>query len=119
MAQSNIGKNRGLDATILTGDYVSLHSADPGTTGANEATGGSYARQACSGKFGAASGGLKQNSGAITFANMPAGTWTHFGIFDAVSGGNFIWGGALSASKTTGAGDAVNFAIAAITASYS
>jgi hypothetical protein len=118
MAQSNTGKNRGLDATILTGDYISLHTADPGTTGTSECTGGSYGRQSASGKFGAASAGQKQNSGAITYTGMPAATVTHFGVWDAVSGGNFIWGGSLSASKVVGAGDTVNFAISQITASY-
>lgn len=119
MGQSNAGKHRGLDATILATDYVSLHTGDPGTTGASECTGGSYARQSASGKFGAATGGQKQNSGAIAFAGMPAATVTHFGVWDAVSGGNFIWGGALSASKVVGAGDTVNFATAQITATYS
>src|SRR4030065_166963 len=102
MAQSNTGKHRGLDATILSSDYVSLHSGDPGTTGASEAVGGSYARQSCSGKWGGASGGQKVNSGAITWAGMPAGTWTHFGVWDALSSGNFIWGGTITTPKTTG-----------------
>ena len=40
MALSNTTKNAMLDAGFVTGDLISLHTADPGTTGANEATGG-------------------------------------------------------------------------------
>ena len=38
------------DAPSVTAVYVSLHTGDPADTGANELTGGSYARQA--GSFG-------------------------------------------------------------------
>lgn len=70
---------------ILTGTLkVSLHTADPGTTGSNEVSGGSYARQ--NGTF---SGGAL--SAAVNFTNMPAvsgnlwvGVWS--------SGGTFLWG---------------------------
>ena len=88
--------------------YMSLHSADPAETGANEATGGSYVRQSIA--FDAS----YLNSGAITFTLMPAGTWTHFAIWDASSGGNCIWEGSLTASKTTGSGDTVSFAAGAV-----
>lgn len=33
--------------TMLGTAFLSLHTGDPGATGANEVTGGSYARQAC------------------------------------------------------------------------
>lgn len=88
--------------------YVSLHTADPGETGASEATGGSYVRQL--GSFGAASGGAIANDAGISFTGMPAATITHVGVWDASTAGNFLWGGALAASKTTNAGD--TFAIA-------
>lgn len=118
MAQSNVGKNRGLDATILATDWVALHTADPGTTGGGEVAGGGYARQTCVGKLSAASSGTRTNSGPITFADLPASTVTHFGIWDSSGGGNFVWGGSLSASKTVGAGDTVNFGVGQITATY-
>lgn len=88
--------------------YCSLHSADPGETGANEISGGSYARQAIS--WAAASGGSKKNSADITFTNMPAATVTHVGIWDASTAGNFLAGGALTASKTVNAGDTFKIA---------
>lgn len=48
-------KNEMLDALVLTA--ASLHTAYPGTTGANEVTGGGYARQAPT--VAAASGGVR------------------------------------------------------------
>jgi hypothetical protein len=77
--------------------WLSLHSTDPGTTGANEVTnsgGSSYQRQAIT--F-VASGGNELISGgtdaAQTFNNMPYvndNLW--FGIWTAQSGGTFKWG---------------------------
>jgi len=91
------------DAFSVTTPYVSLHTADPGETGASEVTGGSYARQA--GSFGVASGGAVSNDALIEFTDMPACTVTHVGVWDAATAGNFLWGGALAASKTVNAGD--------------
>jgi hypothetical protein len=89
--------------------YLSLHTADPGETGADECTGGSYARQSIA--FGAASSGAVANTGAISFTGMPAATVTHVALWDASSTGNCYWSGALTAPKTVGAGDTVSFAI--------
>lgn len=87
----------------LDGYYVSLHTADPGVTGANEVAGGSYTRQQVS--LGAASNKAASNDAALNFAGMPAVTITHVGIWSLASGGVFQIGGALTASKTTNAGD--------------
>lgn len=98
------------DFTHPTALYMALFTADPGETGAsNEVSGGSYARQSIA--FGTAATKTISNSGAINFTGMPAATVTHWGLFSASSGGTFWWGGALTASKTTGAGDTLNFAI--------
>lgn len=84
------------------GAYLSLHTADPGTTGASEATGGSpaYARQQTTWTGGAADGNVAGSQ--VTF-DAPAGTYTHFGIWSAATGGTFIGGAALSSSVTLGA----------------
>lgn len=102
-----------LKATTFTkAKYVSLHTADPGETGASEVTGGSYARQQVTNvNWDAAVGGVADNAAAITFANMPAATVTHAGVWDAVTAGNFDGGGALTASKVVGSGDTVEFPI--------
>lgn len=80
--------------------YVSLHTADPGTTGASEVTGGTYARVAVT--WNAASGGQVTNSGALSI-NLPASTTaSYFGVWSASTAGTYYIGGALSPSVTTG-----------------
>lgn len=88
---------------LAANPYVSLHTADPGETGASEVAGGSYARQQAA--FSAAAAGATENTGIIDFTGMPAVTLTHAGIWDALAAGNFLWGGALLASKVVNAGD--------------
>jgi hypothetical protein len=85
--------------------YASLHTADPGTTGAAEVTGGSYARVLVNTSWAAASGGSKASNVNVDFTGMPVATVTYAGVWDTVSGGNFLVGGSLGAPKTTGAGD--------------
>lgn len=108
--------NAELRATAYTGPatvYVSLHTADPGTTGASEVTGGSYARQSAA--FSAASGASASNSGAVNFTGMPSATVTHIGFWDAASAGNFQQSGALSGSVAVAAGNTLQFAVGAVT----
>jgi hypothetical protein len=65
-----------LDA--ITVDLVSLHSGDPGTTGANYIT--AAGRQAAT--FAAASSGERLMSGDVAFTGMSAGqTVTHWGAW--------------------------------------
>lgn len=94
-------KNALANAYKALGTYVSLHTASPGSTGASEATGGSpaYARKQTT--WGTASGSTVAGS-EVTF-DVPAGTYTHWGLWDAATAGNFIDGGALSASVTLSA----------------
>lgn len=115
MTISNYAELALLDAVFnavsfgLAGDpYISLHTADPGETGASEAAGGGYARQQAA--FAAAAAGATQNSAIIDFTGMPAATITHVGVWDALAAGNFLWGGALTAPKTTNAGDTFRIA---------
>lgn len=90
---------------VANNPYISLHDGDPGEAGASEITAGafSYARQQAA--FGSPGSGATENAGAISWTNLPAKTLTHVGVWDAVSGGNFLWGGALNTSKITNAGD--------------
>jgi hypothetical protein len=106
---------KGTAFTQPTDVYISIHTADPGLTGASEASGGSYARQSGNSSFAAAGSGAKASNAVIAFAGMPAGTFTHFGIWDALTTGNFLWGGALAASKTLGAGDTIQFSSGQLT----
>ena len=95
--------------------YVSLHTADPGETGASEATGGSYARQQAA--FNAASGGVSVNTAVVAFTGMPAATITHIALWDAVSAGNCLWSGSFSASQAVLVGNTVSIAAGTISVS--
>lgn len=78
------------------GSWISLHTADPGSTGASEATGGSpaYARKQTTWTAGASDG--VSNGSQVTF-DAPAGTYTHVGIWSLSSAGTFIDKVAISA----------------------
>lgn len=116
MSLSNYAENVVLDYILTGTTYVALHTADPGETGANELTGGSYARQTVT--FAAASSGSKATNAALTFSGMPACTVTHVCVWSAVSGGNcLVISSALAPSKTFGAGDTATVASGALTVS--
>jgi hypothetical protein len=114
--------------------YFGLLTAAPSDAGGGtEVSGGSYARVTVAstllnyaGTQGAAStsaslgtNGTTSNNNAITFNPGPSANWgvvTHFGIYDALTGGNLLFWGALSQQKTINNGDAApSFAPAAFT----
>jgi len=72
------GKNEMLDALDIAS--LSLHTAFPGSTGANEVTGGSYAREAVT--FGAAAAGVRALSAACD-VDVPAGSVAWAGLWAA------------------------------------
>jgi hypothetical protein len=111
--------------TQLATVYVSLHTADPAETGANEIVVGAtnYARVAV-----AAAGWTKNasnpatatNAAEIAFPTSGTVTWsattgsgvTHVGIWDAQIGvgtPNFLFGGALTTAKIVNVGDVFKF----------
>jgi hypothetical protein len=108
-----------LKATGYTGPatvYMSLHTAAPGLTGANEITGNAYARQPIT--FGADTNGAGVSSNAPQFpAPTPSnwGTATHFALWDAVSAGNCIGADALANPVATSVGVPVLFPIGSVT----
>lgn len=90
-------------ATRPTAWHVSLHTGDPGKTGANElvvGTDADYARKAAT--FGAATLEVSATTGALTWtaaAGASAHNITHVGVWDAATAGNFILGGALAVAE--------------------
>ena len=88
-------------ALATTGwSYVSLHTGDPSTTGANEVTGGTYARVAVT--WNSPSSGTVTQSNALSI-NLPASTTvSYFGVWSASTSGTYYIGGALSPAITTG-----------------
>ena len=104
--------------TIFCGLFTAAGTPESGTV--TEVTGGSYARVDVTSAFGAPTNGAGSNTAAVTFAAPTAnwGTVTHFGIFDASTGGNLIAYGTLSASRVISNGDAApSFAAGALTPS--
>lgn len=85
--------------------YVSLHTASPGESGtpSAEVTGGQYQR-ALAQFSAAAANGSTSNSNTLAFAGMPAATVTHVAIYDAPTGGNLLYYGALTAPVAVTAG---------------
>lgn len=116
--------------------YVGLFTAAPSDAGGGtEVTGGNYSRASFTGNLtnwsgtqgagtttaSSGTGGQSSNNGAVAFPT-PSASWgnvTHFGIFDAASGGNLLFHGALSAAKTINNGDpAPSFAAAALSITF-
>lgn len=97
--------------TKPTAVYIALFTSDPTDTGSAgvEASGGSYARKAITFDPATTDGstGISSalNNNTLSWTNMPAGTYTHIGIFDALTAGNELYHTALAAPKTLSAGD--------------
>ena len=112
-ALSNFAENEMLDHMLGTGAYtapsnvfMSLWTSDPTDAGSgNELSGSGYARQDIN--FSASSSGSAVSTGVVTFPTATGswGTVTHMGIHDAVSSGNLLFHGPLTASKASGSGD--------------
>jgi len=93
----------------ITGHWISLHTADPGPTGQNEASGNPYARKTLDHFTAVDDDGAAKRVRNVPplFIQVAAGTYTHLGLWDAVSAGNFLGGGPLSSPATVNDGDFV------------
>lgn len=94
---------------------ISLHTGDPGLTGANEVSGGAYARVNVvrnTGNWNAPGvGGLIDNVNQITFPTPTGANWgtiTNAGIWDG-AGTNFLFKAPLTGSRTVNDGDAAPY----------
>lgn len=88
--------------------YIGLWTADNGLeagTLTGEVSGGAYARQSVT--FDVASGGSADSAATVTFPAATAnwGTITHIAVMDAATGGNVLFHGAVTTSKTIETGD--------------
>lgn len=117
-ALSNYLENALINATLRNTSYTSpatvyaaLFTSDPTDAGSGtEVSGGSYARKAMA--FDAPSNGASLNSAAVEFDQATAnwGTITHFALYDALTTGNMLYHGQLTASKIIESGDVFKFA---------
>lgn len=115
--------------------YVGLLTAAPSDAGGGtEVSGNNYSRvtvanslanwagtqSAGSTAASSGTGGQTSNNGSITFPT-PSGNWgtvSHFGIYDAASGGNLLFWGSLTISKTINQNDTVSFAAGSLTVTF-
>lgn len=107
MAWTDATLNAQADDDAARADYVCLFTADPGSTGTSEATGGSpaYAAQPAAFEPAGVEGPLGASQpatvgvawGEATF-DLPAGTYTHYGYRQTTAGGTFIGGFPLPSS---------------------
>jgi hypothetical protein len=76
------------DAPSVPDAFVRLFSADPGKDQnfTAEAAGGSYTGQSIAGAMGAPTNGAGTSTTLVAFANMPAGTWTHYALCLSAAG---------------------------------
>ena len=100
--------------------YLALFTAAPSDSGGGtEVTGGAYARKdvSTSGgtEFTAVSSKETHNVNQITFAAPSGADWglcTHWGLFNAVTSGDLLFHGTLTASKNVNDGDAAPYVAA-------
>ena len=97
--------HRAVASTAPAGNFIKLHTADPGSAGATAA---SSVTTRPSASFSAAS------AGSIAMSNTPSwASWagtngevvTHISVWDANTAGTFLNSAALTASKTVQTGD--------------
>jgi hypothetical protein len=115
--------------------YIALYTAAPNDAGGGtQVSGNNYSRvtvassmanwagtqSAGSTVASTGTGGQTSNNGAVTFPT-PSGSWgtvSHFGIFDASTGGNLLFHAALADPKAINSGDSVSFAAGALTVTF-
>jgi hypothetical protein len=100
VALTAAGKNAMLDGLAGAVGYVSLHSSDPSTNGANEISGGSpaYARKAVS--WGAAASASVTSDANVVFDVPGSTTITHLGYWSAATSGTFYGYRQLDTNQT-------------------
>jgi len=99
--------------------YLSLHTGDPSTTGANEIASG-YTRQSIT--FSAPSAGLATSFQSQNYTNIPAEASgiSYFGIYSSSSAGTYEGGGTTSGlNGSIPSGATVSFAAGGVSLSVS
>jgi len=110
--------------TALSNVYISLHSAAPGNNGTSadvtaSITGSASRTQLASSNLGAPTAGstglgrqvANTNTATITSnaVNPTTIQCTHFGLWDAATGGNFLYSGVLDTATNVSLGNVVQF----------
>ena len=108
-----------LDYSMTTGSvtrptawYVALYTVAPSDSGGGtEVSTGGYARQTVAFAAATSGTGTTSNTGDVSWTASGAGfgTVVAIGIHTAVSGGDLLWHGNMTASKTIADGDTLEF----------
>jgi len=96
----NAGKHTLLSGFTASAAYVSVHTADPGSSGSAEVTGGSpgYARKSVT--WASPASGSVSSASAVVFDVPGSTTISYLGYWSAVSSGTFYGSRALDTSQT-------------------
>ena len=94
-----------LTGARTTWTHLSLHTADPGAAGANEISGGAYARKSIPWDAAPSAGRLDTQTDIVFDGPGTQVTVTHVGYWTAVTAGTFKNSYALSQSRQIGPGD--------------
>jgi len=97
------GHDLQLAGFVASAVYASLHTADPGTTGTSEVTGGTpaYARKAIT--WGSPASSSVAMAATLPTFNVPAATTiSYLGYWSALTSGTFYGSRALSSPETYG-----------------
>jgi hypothetical protein len=94
--------------------FLSIHTSDPGTTGASEFTNYTGTRPSIS--FSASANGTITSSNQQDYLAMGATTITYYGLWSATAGGTFQFGRPLDIARSTDAtGQTLRFLTGGVT----
>jgi hypothetical protein len=104
---------------LLAARFVSLHTANPGNTGASEVAGGAYARQAATFVQAGNNPTVASNNAVVQYptATAPWGTVSFFGLWTAATAGTFLGYGTITTPKSIDTDDIARWEIGKLTVS--
>lgn len=114
MALTNAVLDIGNNAITAVLGFASLHTANPGGTGASEVAGGGYTRVAAS--WDPSSGAVAALDGPLAFVGPANGDAKYVGFWSLISGGTWRGGAALTGDQTFNAGGEYNVTAVTLTA---
>ncbi len=86
--------------------FLSLHTGNPGDTGASEMA---AARISTVKLFSKSAAGISASAREISFDKLPAGEVSHIGLWDSAKAGRFLASTPLVAKRTVEEGDSLRF----------
>lgn len=107
--------NAAADGAVAVLGFASIHTANPEPSGANEVTGGGYARQAVT--WNPATGAISTASGTLAFSGPAGGAAQYLGLWSAVTSGTFRGSTPLVGDQTFNSEGEYNVTSLTVTAS--